>query len=117
MAWKITEPACAAGEFYYQHWMRYDLAPASAAGSAGGEQEAQGLETALPDSLDRPDSFGRAAGILQTPHRFRTKRQLWTYSGLASRHTAAPITVLSEAARTSEETDLRSRLNRTAITI
>ncbi len=21
-------------------------------------------------------------GILQTPHRFRTKRQLWTYSGL-----------------------------------
>ena len=34
-------------------------------------------------------------GILQTPHRFRTKRQLWTYSGLASRPTAAPITVLS----------------------
>jgi transposase len=22
-------------------------------------------------------------GILQTPHRFRTKRQLWTYGGLA----------------------------------
>jgi transposase len=21
--------------------------------------------------------------LLQTPHRFRTKRQLWTYSGLA----------------------------------
>src|SRR5205823_636920 len=23
-------------------------------------------------------------GILQTPHRFRTKRQLWTYSGLSA---------------------------------
>jgi transposase len=22
-------------------------------------------------------------GILQTPHRFRTKRQLWSYGGLA----------------------------------
>ena len=29
-------------------------------------------------------------GILQTPHRFRTKRQLWTYSGLGiERHSSA----------------------------
>ena len=33
-------------------------------------------------------------GILQTPHRFRTKRQLWTYSGLGIETHAAPITVL-----------------------
>ena len=32
--------------------------------------------------------------ILQTPHRFRTKRQLWTYSGLRSRRTAVPSTVM-----------------------
>ena len=38
------------------------LAPGSAAGSAGGEQETQGLETALPDSFDRSDSGGRVAG-------------------------------------------------------
>ena len=34
---------------------------------------------------DRSRELRRAAmllGILQTPHRFRTKRQLWTYSGL-----------------------------------
>jgi transposase len=37
--------------------------------------------------------------ILQTPHRFRTKRQLWTFSGLgiawASRRTAVPIIAMS----------------------
>ena len=42
-----------------------------------------GLETALSDTFHGPI---RAAvvllGIVQTAHRFRTKRQLWTYSGL-----------------------------------
>jgi transposase len=45
-------------------------------------QETPGLETALPDSCDRPDPDRRTLGILQTPHRFRTQRPLWTYSGL-----------------------------------
>ncbi len=57
-------------------------APGGAAGSVGGEQEASGLETALRNPLDRSDPSGRLLGILQTPHRFRTKRQLWTYGGV-----------------------------------
>jgi len=57
-------------------------APGSAAGSAGGEQETPSLETALRDSLDRSDPGRVLLGILQTPHRFRTKRQLWTYGGV-----------------------------------
>ncbi len=40
------------------------------------------METALPDSLDGPIRAAVLLGILQIPHRFRTKRQLWTYSGL-----------------------------------
>jgi hypothetical protein len=40
------------------------------------------METAWPDSWDRPDPGGPADALIQTPHRFRTKRQLWTYSGL-----------------------------------
>ena len=58
------------------------VAPGSRERSARGEQEAQGLETALWDSVDRPDPAAVLLGILQTAHRFRTKRQLWTYSGL-----------------------------------
>jgi hypothetical protein len=34
-------------------------------------------------------------GILQTPHRFRTKRQLWPYSGFGIETQKAPITVVS----------------------
>ena len=56
-------------------------ASGSAAGAVGGEQQTPDLETALPDSVDWPDSGSRAAGDSADPHRFRTKRQLWTYSG------------------------------------
>ena len=58
------------------------IAPGSAAGSAGGEQETQGLETTLPDPSIGPIRAAVLLGILQTPHRFRTKRQLWTYGGV-----------------------------------
>jgi hypothetical protein len=58
------------------------IAPGSAAGAAGGELETPRLETALPDPLDRPDSGRGVAGYPETPHRFRTKRQLWTYGGV-----------------------------------
>ena len=45
-------------------------------------------------SMPSPPSYGRfplwgrfalavAVALIQTPHRFRTKRQLWAYSGLA----------------------------------
>ncbi len=48
---KIGEPTrCAA-----------DGASASAAGAVGGGQETPGLETTLPDSFDRSDSFSRTA--------------------------------------------------------
>ena len=43
------------------------VAPGSAAGSAGGEQEAQGVETALPDPLDRSDPGGGVAGHSADP--------------------------------------------------
>ena len=33
--------------------------------------------------------------MLQTPHRFRTKRQLWTYIGFGIEHIAVPITTAS----------------------
>src|SRR5262252_1369390 len=57
-------------------------APGSAAGFVARSQEAQSLETAAWDSGDRSDSRRRADGVMQTPHRFRTKRQLWNYCGL-----------------------------------
>jgi hypothetical protein len=31
----------------------------------------------------RPIRVAQAVALIQTPHRFRTKRQLWAYSGLA----------------------------------
>ncbi len=80
------------------------VAPGSAARSAGGEQETQGLETALPDSFDWSDPGGGVAGILQTPHRFRTKRQLWTYGGFGiETHSSADHRAVERATRTEEE--------------
>ena len=49
------------------------------------EQEKTGLETALPDPLHSSIPSAVLLGILQTPHRFRTKRQLWTYNGFGRR--------------------------------
>src|ERR1700688_4838606 len=81
---EITEPGGRRrGEFYYQQldalraWrqqVRRDLL-------------AEGKKHPAWKRLCQMPSIGpiRAAlvlGILQTPHRFRTKRQLWTYSGL-----------------------------------
>jgi hypothetical protein len=38
---------------------------------------------AAPDSLSGPIRSVLVVALMQTPHRFRTKRQLWAYSGLA----------------------------------
>ena len=35
------------------------------------------------DAYIGPIRAARLIGLMQTPHRFRSKRQLWTYSGLA----------------------------------
>ena len=61
---KITEPGVhRRAEFYYQQLgCPATVAPGSAAGSTRREQEAQSLETALPDPLDRPDPRGGVAG-------------------------------------------------------
>ena len=61
---KISEPGVRRrAEFYYQQLDALrSLRQASAAGAAGGEQETPGLETALPDSLDRSDPGGGVAG-------------------------------------------------------
>jgi transposase len=80
---KITEAGVRRrGEFYYQQTRCVDVVtPGSAARSVSREQETQSVETALPDPVDRPIRAALLIAILQTPHRFRTKRQLQTYSG------------------------------------
>jgi len=41
-----------------------------------------------------PIRAARLIGLMQTPHRFRSKRQLWTYSGWALRPTDSAHTAL-----------------------
>src|SRR5580704_3249668 len=70
------------------------------------EQEAPGVETAPSDSLRGSDPGGRVAGIVQTAHRFRTNRQLWTYSGLGIEvHSSADHQVVKGQAATEKEAD------------
>jgi len=59
----------------------------------------------------------RVAGILRTPHRFRTKRQLWTYGGVGIGTSRAPITVLLTDSSTEEKQMEIRGLNRNTITI
>lgn len=51
----------------------------SAAGSVVGKQ---GVETAPPDTGIGPIRGALLMALIQTTNRFRTKRQLWTYSNL-----------------------------------
>ena len=46
------------------------------------ESETSGCENIAPGSFDRPASGRQLLALIQTPYRFRSKRQLWTYSGL-----------------------------------
>ena len=56
-------------------------------------------------------------GILQTPHRFRTKRQLWNYGGLAiETHSSADHRSVDGQLERSRKNALVRGLNRTAIT-
>ncbi len=43
-----------------------------------------------------PIRAARLLALMQTPHRFRSKRQLWTYSGLGI-ETHRPTTVRNSA--------------------
>ena len=60
---KINEPGVRRrAEFYYQQLDALRWLSQEVRGSARGEQETKGLETALPDSCDWPDSGGGVAG-------------------------------------------------------
>ena len=58
-------------------------ASASATRLADREPQASSREIASPDSSIGPIRAALLVAQLQTPHRFRTKRQLWAYSGFA----------------------------------
>ena len=57
------------------------LAPGGAAGIVERERETQCSEIAPPDPRHRRDPRCHAIALVQTPHRFRTKRQFWSYCG------------------------------------
>lgn len=81
---KITEPGVRRrAEFYYQQLDGLRILRRE----VRRELLAEAQKHPVRKRLSQIPSIGpiRAAvvlGILQTPHRFRTKRQLWTYSGL-----------------------------------
>jgi len=57
-------------------------------------------------------------GILQTPHRFRTKRQLWNYGGLAiEMHSSADYRSVDGELQRSRKTSWFGASIATAITI
>jgi len=58
-------------------------APGSATRPAAREPPTPCREITATNSFDRSDSCRLLVALLQTPHRFRTKRQLWAYSGFA----------------------------------
>jgi len=64
-------------------------ASSRAAGSVGGEPETWGHAIVAADSLIGPMGTALLIALIQTPHRFRSKRQLWTYSDWRS--TPAPV--------------------------
>lgn len=59
------------------------IAPSSAAGAVGGEPQTSGAYLAPPVPWLGPVRVTLLIALIQTPHRFRTRRQLWAYSGLA----------------------------------
>src|SRR5487761_219716 len=86
------------------------LAPGSTERAAGGEQEAQGLETALPDSLDRSDPGGSVAGdpanAAPVPHQAAAVDLQWFgHRGVQQRRSPCG----ERPARTEEETCRDSR--------
>jgi transposase len=95
---KITEAGVRRrAEFYYQQFdalrslrqeVRRDLLAES------GKHNASKLLCQIPSI--GPIRAALLIALLQTPHRFRTKRQLWSYSGLESRRTAVPSTGMSK---------------------
>ena len=60
-----------------------------------------------------PSRAARLIALLQTPHRFRTKRQLWAYSGLALEiHTSAEYCYSEGQLRRSNFAEMARRFER-----
>src|SRR5215469_4983549 len=86
--------------------MTANSAPSRAAGSVGRKPETW-RATKLLCQIPSIGPIGAALliALIQTPHRFRTKRQLWNYSGLGiETHGSAEIPLRGRAATTSQET-------------
>ena len=109
---KITEAGVLRrAEFYYQQLdaLRV-IAPAVRRDLLTESKKHQATETALPDPFDRSDSGGVLIALIQTPHRFRTKRQLWKYSGFAiETHSSADYRSVEGRTAKIEEANLGSR--------
>src|ERR1700688_4691599 len=87
-----------------------DGTSASAAGSVSGGQETQGLETALPDSFDRPDPGSRTAWHSADPAPFPHQAAALDVQRIGHRDTKQRRSPeCRRTARTSEETELHSR--------
>jgi transposase len=90
---KITEPGVRRrAEFYYQQLDALRMVRQQ----VRRELLAEGKKHKAWKRLCQIPSIGpiRSAellGLLQTPHRFRTKRQLWTYSGLGISNNVGPV--------------------------
>jgi len=109
---KITEPGVRRRAEFLLPTTRCaaDGASASAAGAAGGGQETPGLETALPDSFDRPDPVRRTAGHSADPAPLPHQEAAVDVQRIWHRDTKQRRSPkCRRAARTSEETELHSR--------
>ena len=118
---KITEPGVRRrAEFYYQQLdalrsLRQEVRRELLAESK--KHQAWKLLCQIPSI--GPIRAAVLLGILQTPHRFRTKRQLWTFSGFGiETHSSADHRYVDGQLQRVEEADLDSRAEHaTAITI
>src|SRR5258707_8912108 len=95
-----------------------NLTPGSTERPPGGKQEAQGLETAVCDSVDWPDSGGRIVGYFADPapvsYQAPVVDLLWAWCGdqfqRRSRGCERPTPTEEEAYRSEEHTsELQSR--------
>jgi len=82
-------------------------------GAVGGGQETPGLKRLCQIPSIGPIRSAVLLGILQTPHRFRTKRQLWTYSGfgIETQSSADHRSVNGQLERVEKQSSIRG-LNR-----
>jgi Transposase IS116/IS110/IS902 family len=84
-------------------------APGSAAGFVGGSKKHKAWKLLRQIPGIGPIRAALLMTVIQTPHRFRTKRQPWTYSGFGIETQSSADHRSRRGAATSQETDLPSR--------